>query len=538
MDVMAGSRIAIIFEGTRGDSQPYIVAGKALQSAGYKVMLAGAADAQAIATQFGLDFVAFLPSAKDLFTAPEHVEAFTDNDLTKMAEAGTKHKREHRKQGLCKLLDMLRDFKPDLLLCGPLMIYEMLCFGRVLRIPVLGLFLSAVVRSNHVGVFGVLPKLPSFANLNLKAWDFVVKMIVKQTQEEESSRLEEVLGVPKADFWPSIAEYYEYVSCDPKFPLIFAVSTVWQGSLPEDFSENCIPIGPLMLESSEQSGSEFGAQDLQRMEAFLAAGQAPIYMGYGSITCHSSRFMTLLSLRALKLTGQRGVFGGGWAGMSLKDVEGEEDAEELRAYSEENVLFMDTVPHAILFPRCKVIVHHGGAGTLNASVRAGVPTVVAPIILDQFIHAELVNKRGFGVGLKRMKELTPQKLAAAINECMTSQSIRATASELGSRVSEECGPKRLVEEIQRYMAESVSTGLHLKLSDELHEHHSKHESTTCCTTAFSMLKRLLMPSQSLAAYVWSKPDCLAEGELVVSNEARSTLLGRVAPCDMPAKKES
>eukprot|EP00440_Ansanella_granifera_P050877 gb/GFBE01055142.1/.p1 GENE.gb/GFBE01055142.1/~~gb/GFBE01055142.1/.p1 ORF type:complete len:199 (+),score=38.61 gb/GFBE01055142.1/:1-597(+) len=125
---------------------------------------------------------------------------------------------------------------------------------------------------------------------------------------------------------------------------------------------------------------------------------------------------------------------------------------------------METAPHGVLYPRCKVIVHHGGAGTLNASLRSGVPTVVVPIIVDQFNHTELVNERGVGVGLKRMLHTTPTILAEAINRCINCQSIREKAKEMAKALNAEDGARKLVEEVGEYMRESVLTGKHAAMA--------------------------------------------------------------------------
>ena len=68
------------------------------------------------------------------------------------------------------------------------------------------------------------------------------------------------------------------------------------------------------------------------------------------------------------------------------------------------VLFMKTAPHGTLFPRCSVIVHHGGSGTSNASVRSGTPTIICPIWFDQFDNSAAVNARGIGVGMQNMRK--------------------------------------------------------------------------------------------------------------------------------------
>lgn len=119
---------------------------------------------------------------------------------------------------------------------------------------------------------------------------------------------------------------------------------------------------------------------------------------------------------------------------------------------------MDTAPHAALFPRCGVLVHHGGAGTLNASAASGIPTVIVPIFLDQYYHSDLVNAKGFGVGLKAMKTLTPDDLAAAIKQCLESAEIRQKAKEIAQEMSKEKGTESLVKLVNGFMEDYVETG--------------------------------------------------------------------------------
>ena len=76
---------------------------------------------------------------------------------------------------------------------------------------------------------------------------------------------------------------------------------------------------------------------------------------------------------------------------------------ELTEFCKEKVLFVKACPHRKLFPQCSVIVHHGGAGTTYAAAMSGVPQVIVPVLMDQYFHADLVNQKGVGVGLKSMR---------------------------------------------------------------------------------------------------------------------------------------
>lgn len=477
---MPAARVAIIFQGTRGDSQPYFVAGCVLQRAGYDVMLAGSSDSEPLAAQLGLPFVPYLPSTRELITRPDFVQACTRNSVSSMVKAQSAAELATYPSAARLLHGLLRDWKPDLVLCGGVNLLDIMAFSNALGFAFCLLLLQVSLRSSHVGAMGLLPTCPAWTGLNLVAWDLLLRCCYTQASKDHAPVLEELLHRPRASFWPTLPEVIDVFSgARTPFPIFLAVSTALNGPLPRDFSKLCRPLGPLMFSPEEQRGPDFGGAELEAMRAFLQAGEAPVYLGFGSITCHDARFMTLLSLRALRLTGRRGVLLAGWAGMSLQHLEGAEDEAELRAYCAERVLFMETAPHGALFPACAALVHHGGAGTLNASLRSGKPTVVLPIILDQFPHAELVNRRGVGVGLPGMRCATPELLAAAIRRCLECQEVRLRAQELARLLSAEDGQARLRQEVGRYLEEAVLTGEHRRAAERWRARH-RQAARGCC----------------------------------------------------------
>ena len=268
-------------------------------------------------------------------------------------------------------------------------------------------------------------------------------------------------------------ELYDLVSYKAAYPSIIAESHALHGDFPPDFNENNIRIGPMIPAASEQQGPEFGlVAEVGAMEAFLQKGEAPVYFGYGSMICISSKFMTLLSLRALRLTGLRGIFCAAWSEMSLSLVEGEADAEELRDFCKDQVFFLKFAPHGALFPRCRVVVHHGGAGTTNASARSGIPTIVLPLSFDQFDQSDMINRRGIGVGMKVMHSLAPEEIAQAICKCTHSEAIRDRAREVSLAMEKENGPADLVQFVKAYMKDFVENGRHLKIQADLRQRRS------------------------------------------------------------------
>ncbi|MCF1597674.1 glycosyltransferase [Streptomyces muensis] len=119
------------------------------------------------------------------------------------------------------------------------------------------------------------------------------------------------------------------------------------------------------------------------VEAFLQAGAAPVYVGFGSMPMQGSSDAARVVIEAVRAQGRRVLVSRGWADLALID-----DQDDCLAVGEAN--------HQALFPRTAAVVHHGGAGTTTTAARAGVPQVVVPQLVDQPYWAGRVAALGIG----------------------------------------------------------------------------------------------------------------------------------------------
>jgi UDP:flavonoid glycosyltransferase YjiC (YdhE family) len=172
---------------------------------------------------------------------------------------------------------------------------------------------------------------------------------------------------------------------------------------------------------------------------FLADGPPPISIGFGSMADRDPARMTEIALDALKHSGRRGILLTGWGGLSQSDLP-------------DGVLKLAEAPHDWLFPRMAAVVHHGGAGTTAAALRAGVPGVVVPFFGDQLFWAQRVHKLGVGVGALQRKHLNADQLASALIQATGDREMRARAAVLGERIRAENGAAAAVEVVNRYLA--------------------------------------------------------------------------------------
>jgi UDP:flavonoid glycosyltransferase YjiC (YdhE family) len=174
-----------------------------------------------------------------------------------------------------------------------------------------------------------------------------------------------------------------------------------------------------------------GWQPPRELMNFLGGGPRPIYFGFGSMHDQRPREATRMILEALNKTRQRGVIYSGWAG--LGDME-----------MPESIYRLDYAPHTWLFPRMAAVVHHAGAGTTAAALRAGVPSVPIPYSGDQGFWARRLRRMGAAPEVLPRARLSAAGLAALIRTAVEDEGIRRRAGQIGSQIRAERGLERTV----------------------------------------------------------------------------------------------
>ncbi|HET9084670.1 MAG TPA: glycosyltransferase [Candidatus Limnocylindrales bacterium] len=160
------------------------------------------------------------------------------------------------------------------------------------------------------------------------------------------------------------------------------------------------------------------------LEASLSGSGPVVSVGFGSMAATDPGETGRLVIDAARLAAVRIVLLSGWSGLDVRD---------------ERVLVMPSVPHDRLFPRVAAIVHHGGAGTTGAALRAGVPSIVVPFAVDQPFWGSRVAALGVGPAPIPRKKLTAKALASAIGWALGDAGMRRRAAELGEHLRAEDG---------------------------------------------------------------------------------------------------
>ncbi len=402
--------ITILAGGSRGDVQPYVALGTALKKAGQSVRLATFQNFEPLVTGQGLEFY---PVRGDVMQAAASVGArgalTADNPLKVLLSFNQlKSMATNLQQDFfdaCEDADAIiyhpgqvigyfiaREHGIPGILAAPFPMtptreYPALIFYRSFR-P--GKALNRVTHKIFEQIF----------------W-FVSSASIRQFWRERFGRLPRDFGNP----YPrqTTAKYPTIVSCSRfVFPQ------------PSDWPEHIDMTGYWFLDEPDWSPPP-------ALSDFLQSGSPPVYAGFGSIGDPDQAVQTTrLVIEALQSAGQRGVLATGWSGMAK--------LERLP----ESIFMLESAPHSWLFPRMAAVVHHGGAGTTAAGLRAGVPSVIVPYGNDTPAWGQRVYELGVGARPVQRQSLTAERLAQAIQFALSPE-IRNAAAALGEKIRAENG---------------------------------------------------------------------------------------------------
>ncbi|KAK9830159.1 hypothetical protein WJX72_010056 [[Myrmecia] bisecta] len=203
---------------------------------------------------------------------------------------------------------------------------------------------------------------------------------------------------------------------------------------PSDWGPKVDVVGYFFLDEGERGHYAPAAE----LRDFLAAGPAPVYIGFGSLMVDNPKALTKMILQAVERTGQRVILSRGWGGLG--------DGFDIP----ESILLIDNTPHDWLLPQCSGVVHHGGAGTTAAGLLASCPTFVVYFFGDQVFWGSACAKAGFGPKPVAIDQLTTDKLVEAL-EFMARPKVKEAVSQVAPKIKQEDGIKAGMEAFHAHL---------------------------------------------------------------------------------------
>ncbi|KAK0722952.1 hypothetical protein B0T26DRAFT_740022 [Lasiosphaeria miniovina] len=444
--------IVIMVIGSRGDAQPFLKIGKVLKEQyGHRVRIAThPAFREFVEKDSGLEFfsvggdpselMAFMVKNPGMIPTLETVKA---GDIGKrraaMAEMFAGFWRacinatddEHDTHNI-KMMGSKDPFVADAIIANPPSFAHIHC-AEALGIPLHLMFtfpytptqafphpLASIKRSN------VDPGYANFISYPL------VEMMVWQGLGDliNDFRVNTLALDPLSTLWAPGATYRMHV------PYTY----LWSPGLvpkPADWGDEIDISGFVFLDLA----SAFHPPD--PLTKFLEAGEAPIYIGFGSIIVDDADRFTHMIFEAVKMAGVRALVSKGWGGLG---------GDSLNV--PDNIFLLDNTPHDWLFPKMRACVIHGGAGTTAIALKCGKPTMIVPFFGDQNFWGSMVGTAKAGPEPVPYKSLTAENLAKGIKYCLTDEAAEA-ARELAKGIElEGDGAENACKSFHKHMAMS------------------------------------------------------------------------------------
>jgi sterol 3beta-glucosyltransferase len=416
-------KIAITTVGSRGDLQPFIALGLGLKAAGHEVLIVSAKNEAAFVKDYGLNFFALNVDIQKLMEGDDVQEMAKGSNPLKFIVSHLKGSKKMKALMVATQAEIWEGCQDvDVIIFHPGMPIGFFIAKQLGKISVLANPFPVVSTSDYPSIlFYTMPRLGKAFNIFThfifqKLFWALSKSAIKQFWNEKvKTKMNFSISPIKQQIQSGMPVLNGYSE------LLFSHSNKW--------TNNIKTTGSWLIETEK----DFAAPTA--LIQFIEKAEPPIYIGFGSMKDINSFGVTLKMIaEALAITKQRAVVALGWSKLNNDEP------------IPENIFLIESIPHSWLFPKMKMVVHHGGAGTTGAGLTAGKPTIIIPHNADQPAWGLRVYELGVGAKPIKKTKLTADKLAAAILFA-AQPAIIENAEKLGVKLRKENGVRKAVEKI-------------------------------------------------------------------------------------------
>ncbi|KAI6684409.1 hypothetical protein NL676_030322 [Syzygium grande] len=402
-------QIVMLIVGTRGDVQPFVAIGKRLQEYGHRVRLATHANFKEFVLTAGLEFYPLGGDPKVLAGYMVKNKGFLPSGPSEIHI-----QRNQIKDIIFSLLAACRDPDPD----------------------------------THVAFKpdAIIANPPAYGHTHVaEALDLPLHVVFTMP------------WTPTSEFPHPLSRVKQSVGYRLSYQIVDAL--VWLGirdsPKPKDWGPKVDVVGFCFLDLASSY------QPPESLVKWLEKGEKPIYIGFGSLPVQEPEKMTEIIVKALEITCQRGIINKGWGGLGNS------------AEQKDFVYLLDNCPHDWLFQHCSAVVHHGGAGTTAAGLKAACPTTVVPFFGDQPFWGERVHARGVGPAPIPVDDFSLEKLVGAIR-FMLDPKVKERAEELAKAMEHEDGVEGAVKAFYKHFSsKKLESGPESLSAHPMHSHSSR-----------------------------------------------------------------
>jgi UDP:flavonoid glycosyltransferase YjiC (YdhE family) len=408
-------KLVALTYGTEGDTRPVAVLCRALMDAGYEMTLLGDAGTLSSARDLGVPHAALAGDIRGTLHSVSLISSFAAGgrySLNATARALARIANQNTDAWMRQVLDAAAG--SDGLIVSGLAAFIGFSAAEKLAIPVIG---AGMIPLTPTSAFPSPFLPPQFMPRWLNHFSHrLVSAQLWRAFRKATNAARQKVGLPAArKLWSG-------------HPMLYGISPSLLPQ-PPDWPDNAWMCGQWVRPVREWDPPA-------SLERFLSAGDAPIYVGFGSMLGFNRR--ALLDIVTTAVGGRRALFYPGWSG-----------ADALRLPS--NFCVIGATPHDWLLPRTSLVVHHGGSGTAHSATRAGVPSVVVPFAADQFFWAKQLRQRGVAAAAASVHNITAATLSRAIDAARTT-AMREQASAIGAKMRAEDGLADAVARVHSLLA--------------------------------------------------------------------------------------
>lgn len=405
-------QIVILIVGTRGDVQPFTAIGKRLQDYGHRVRLATHSNFKEFVLTAGLEFYPIGGDPKILAEYMVKNKGFLPSGPSEIPT-----QRNQIKDIINSLLPACKEpdidsgipFKADAIIANP-PVYGHTHVAEALKVPLHVFFTMPWTPTSEFPHPLSRVKQSAGYRLSYQIVDSLIWLGIRDMVND--------LRKKKLKLRP-----VTYLSGSQGSESDIPFGYIWSPHLvpkPKDWGPKVDVVGFCFLDLASNY------EPPRELMNWLKSGPKPIYIGFGSLPVQEPEKMTQIIVEALETTGQRGIINKGWGGLgNLKEPK-------------DFVYFLDNCPHDWLFLQCSAVVHHGGAGTTAAGLKAACPTTIVPFFGDQPFWGDRVHARGVGPPPIPIDEFSLSRLIDAIN-FMLDPKVKECAVELAKDMENEDG---------------------------------------------------------------------------------------------------
>lgn len=449
-------RVLIVTIGSRGDVQPFLAYANTLIQLGHQVGFATHGMFKKFVAEEAPQ-VEFFPLEGDpsaLLQSKVFEEAFFSDSKLKQQQILKDGMKEEIPKNIKLVWRYVQEFKPTGICSGFMNLGECLAIGQKLLIPVVGACTVPIYPSAHTLPIGV-DRPPFSVKFINKALSNVLWKIQWMVMGPEVNKFRlHTLRMPEA---PNLGM--------DAAPLLYMFSSKVV-PVPDDSPPHVISTGYWILPVQQ----EF--QPPAELAEYLESGPPPVYIGFGSMPVKDKQGLLRMFSDALRKMDMRAIYCGGWA-----NIEG--------LHVPDNISVINGAPHEWLMPRCSMAFHHGGAGTTAASIRAGIPTIVCPVLIDQPFWASRIVALGIGQNdVCPLKDLNTAFIVNQLTHC-SEETVRNRAATFGEQVREDNGTIKAAVYSLNYFTERAAP------PELTFDYMPDNQAPMCldCKAQFTLLKR-------------------------------------------------